>query len=388
MKVLVIHNKYKQQGGEDNSFLVEVEMLKGNGVSVDTMVFDNKDISSLGSMIRLSYESIYNFRSAKLIQEKIDEFQPNIIHVHNFFYLISPSIFWVAHKNKIPIAFTVRNYRLICVGSLLLRNGQLCELCIQKKFPIHGIVHKCHRNSAYQSAQLTMITGLHKLVGTWAKKVGRYVVLTEFAKRKLLSSGLKLNEHQIVVKPNFCDDRGFSLGDDRKDHYLFVGRLSHEKGIHLLLEALKLKKFRLKIIGTGPLKDDVESFVRKDSNLVYLGQKPNEEINEELRLSKALIFPSVWYEGMPRTILEAFSTGTPVISTDIDNINEIVTNGYNGLHFKNGDSNSLVETLNHFEQSNKASQLYINARKTFEEKYNARTNFKMLMAVYQEMLEC
>lgn len=387
MKVLVIHNRYKQQGGEDHCFKAEVDMLKSHGITVETMVFHNDDIHSWISMVKLSYASIFNIHAAKKIQLKIDYFQPDIIHVHNFFYIISPSVFWTAKRNGIPVVFTVHNYRLICSGALLMRDNQVCELCIQKKFPIHGVKYKCHRGSAIQTAQLTFLTGIHKVMGTWTHKVDRYIALTAFAKQKLLSSGLKLKDSQLVIKPNFCADHGFTAFETRGDHYLFIGRLSHEKGLHILLEALKLKDFKLKIVGSGPMEDRVKQCVSEHRNLTYLGQMPNEAVKKELKMAKALLFPSTWYEGMPMTILEAYSTGTPVISTDIDNINEIVIDQYNGLHFSNGNSQSLVKVLDDFEHMDDPGQIYLNARKTFEEKYTAEVNFKRLTNIYQSLLD-
>lgn len=386
MKILVVHNKYKEKGGEDNSFAIECAMLRSHGHRVETLVYENTEINSVSSVFKLSFQLFYNRKSAEDIQRKIDEFDPDIIHVHNFFYVVSPSVFFVARKNRIPVLFTVRNYRLICSGSLLLRDNKVCELCIKQKFPVHGVLHKCHRDSYVQTAHLTLVTGFHKLINTWGTKINKVIVLTDFAKRKLLSSGLHLKEEQIAVKPNFSDDLGYSHFNEREDFFLFVGRLSKEKGIDILLKALSIRKFNLKVIGTGPLLEEVKKYAQKHPNLEYLGFQENGFIIDLLKRSKALLFPSTWYEGMPRTILEAFSTGTPVISTDLDNINEIVTDNYNGVHFRNGDAQALADKISYFEQMPDQRRLYENARRTFEEKYTYQTNYRQLMAIYNELL--
>ena len=366
MNILVIHNKYKEKGGEDNSFAIEVKMLREHGQNVETLLFDNADLNSKLSLIKLTYKLFYNFESAAIIRKKIDEFKPDIIHVHNFFYVISPSVFYVAAKKNVPIVFTVRNYRLICVGAYLLRNNCICELCVKNKFPIHGLRYKCHSNSRIKSTQLTLMIGFHKIVNTWRHRINKYIVLTDFAKRKLLFSSLNLAPDQIVVKPNFCTDFGFTNGEERQDFFLFIGRLSDEKGIDILLKSFEIKPYKLKIIGTGVYGKAVSDLSIKYPHIEYLGFRKNEFIIDQLKKCKALIFPSKWYEGMPRTILEAFSTGTPVISTDLDNINEIVINGFNGFHFNNGDAQSLAKMIQYFNEHSDLKLIYENARKTFE----------------------
>jgi glycosyltransferase involved in cell wall biosynthesis len=387
MKILIIHNKYQEKGGEDNSFAIESQMLMDHGHEVETVVFDNAEISNTHSKIKLSYQLFYNNESARVIQHHINTFSPDIIHVHNFFYLASPSVFFVAKRNRIPVVFTVRNYRLICSGAYLLRNNVVCELCINKKFPMHGVIHKCHRNSFWQSAHLTAMTGLHKLLNTWNKKIDRFIVLTEFAKKKLLESSLELTESQIVVKPNFNEDHGYTEWDKRDNFYLFIGRLSEEKGIDVLLNAYRHRPFELKIIGTGPLANMVKDIADKHSDVEYLGFRDNAFIIDLLKKSKALLFPSKWYEGMPRTILEAFSTGTPVISTDLDNINEIVKNEINGISFENGNPISLVEKIHEFEKHPTKEALYRKARETFISKYTYDTNYKQLISIYEDLLK-
>lgn len=386
MKILIVHNKYKEKGGEDNSFAAECKMLSQYGHDVRTLVFNNEQISTWKEVVRLSYRIFYNSDSARMLNDLIEEFHPDIIHVHNFFYVASPSLFYVAHQKNIPVLFTVRNFRLICSGALLLRNGKTCELCINSQLPLHGIIHACHRNSRLQTAQLTFMTSYHKMVGTWRNKITKYVVLTDFAKKKLLSSSLGLNPDQIVVKPNCVTDLGYKAYDERGDYYLFVGRLSTEKGLDTLLKARDYTPFRLKIIGEGPLTPLVEEYAQKYADIEYLGFRDNNFIIETLKEARALLFPSIWYEGLPRTILESFSTGTPVICSDIDNVNEIVTNRVNGLHFPTSDAKGLADILKVFQpEDEQFKALYANARATFIEMYTYEGNYKQLIKIYKEL---
>ncbi|WP_242928736.1 glycosyltransferase family 4 protein [Pontibacter vulgaris] len=388
MKILIIHNKYKEKGGEDNSFAAECAMLSNYGHDVRTLVFDNKDIDSWMAVAKLSYQMFYNSDSAASMEQEILAFRPDVIHVHNFFYVASPSVFYIANKHNIPVVFTVRNFRLICSGAFLLRDGKVCEQCITKQLPLDGIMHGCHRNSRMQTAQLTLMTSLHKMAGTWRNKITRYIVLTEFAKNKLLSSSLKLRPEQIVVKPNCVTDQGYTLPEEREDYFLFVGRLSEEKGLDVLLKARDLVPYKLKIIGTGPLVPMVEEYAAKYSDVEYLGFQDNAFIVDALKKSQALLFPSIWYEGMPRTILEAFSTGTPVIASDIDNINEIVENNYNGIHFKTSSPESLAEVIRNYSPGiNPAHRaLYEQARQTFIDKFTYEGNYQQLISIYENLI--
>jgi glycosyltransferase involved in cell wall biosynthesis len=386
MRVLFIHNTYLLRGGEDVVFEAEFNLLIQHGHEVEKLLFANNQITSVVDKLKISYQSIYNTQSARELKKVISVFKPDIIHVHNFFYLASPSIFYVAHQQGIPIVLTLHNYRLVCSGFYLLRDAQVCELCIHKKFPLDGIKHACFKNSRLQTANLTLLTSLHKFLGTWKRKINAYIVLTEFAKNKLVHSSLKLDPEKVVIKSNSVQDYGNSALV-REDYFLFVGRLSPEKGISTLLSSYKYLNYKLTIVGEGELKDEVEEAMKYNSNITYLGFQPKSKIIELLKSCKALIFPSLWYEGLPNTILEAFSTGTPVIASDIDNVNEIVTNNYNGVHFRKGDASDLAHRIALFlKDTTPTIPFYENARKTFLEKYTSEKNYQQLINIYESIL--
>lgn len=385
MKILQIHNRYTKKGGEDTTIEAEYRLLIGKGHQVEQLIFDNSSIKGI-EKIKIFYKSVYNIEVRRILREKIKKFQPDIIHVHNFFYVTSPSIFYEAQRNETPILATIQNFRLICAGSLLLREGKVCEICTQKTFPLAGIQYKCFQNSAIKTAQLTMVTGLHKWLGTWKNKVDAYITLTEFVKNKLIQSSLHLPNEKVFIKPNFTYDKGFTTADERQDFFLFVGRLSQEKGIRILLEATKIHDFKIEIIGGGELEKIVREYASANPNIVYHGFQEQDFILAKMKACKALLFPSIWYEGMPLTILEAFSTGTPVIVSDIDNLNEIVTNQYNGLHFRTGNSQDLAQKIQLF-GLNDFSHLYVNARKTYEKLYSPEKNYQKLIEIYKKVIE-
>ena len=400
MKILLIHNRYTLHGGEDTVFEAEKALLEKNGHQIETLIFDNKSDAGLAKL-KMIYSIFYNSHSAKLLTDKIKAFQPQIIHVHNFFRMASPAIFYVAHKYNIPVVQTLHNYRLICANALLLRDNKPCELCVTHKFPLAGIKYKCFGNSYLKTAQLTLMTFLHKYLGTWKEKITTYICLTEFAKNKIAHSSLQIPLEKIVVKANFTEDIGYKnvyyldnqddIHQKREDFYLFIGRLSKEKGIDILLEAAKKSNFNLEIIGNGDLKELVEKATQTHPNIIYHGFQQKDFITNKLKTCKALIFPSIWYEGMPLTILEAFSAGTPVIASDIDNIRELITDNYNGVHFNYGNATDLAEKVQNFEDNfnnnfQNIAHLYTQARLTYEQKYTPEIIYKQLIAIYEQAI--
>lgn len=386
MKVLFVHNRYRYYGGEDVAVEMEADILTTHGHETKTIIFDNDEIEGLISKINTGLKAIYNKVSAEILQTNIDNFKPDVIHVHNLFFVASPSILYQANKNNIPVIFTLHNYRLICANALLLRDNHICELCIDKKFPLSGIKYKCYRNSTADSALVTAITSIHKLAGTWKNKANKYIVLTEFGKSRFLNSALDIKPDKFVVKPNFIYDPG--VGETKRtSQYLFVGRISPEKGADILLEAFASRpEMSIQIIGEGPQQAYLEQEYRHCANIKFLGKKNKSEVLAMMKSCKALLFPSIWYEGLPFTIIEAFATGTPVITSRLGSMAEIVEHGYNGYHFNPGDKNDLIQQILKFEGNANNYKLYENARQTFIEKYHPDIHLKSVIELYKNAM--
>jgi glycosyltransferase involved in cell wall biosynthesis len=264
-----------------------------------------------------------------------------------------------------------------------MREGKVCELCVNQRFPLHGIKYGCYK-SPLATAHLTLNTGLHKALGTFQNKVDRFIVVTEFNRQKLMNSSLQLMPDQVKVKPNSVEDQGFTPPEERTGPYLFVGRLSPEKGVLTLLDAAKKGGFNLEILGGGPLKEDVEAAAASFPNIRYLGFQPRDFIVDKMKKARALLFTSVWYEGLPLTICEAMSTGLPIIISNLGNLNEIVTEGKDGLWFTPGKADSLIDTIKRYEGSDKAA-LCDGARQTYLERYTPSQNLAGLETIYREL---
>ena len=385
MKILLLHNRYLHYGGEDTTFEAERDLLLSKGHQVETIIFQNKTLESLKEKLKTGFYSIYNPVSRRLLKEKIKEFQPEIIHVHNFWKEASPAIFYEAAAQNIPIVLTLQNFRLLCANALLLREGKICELCTQSVFPLSAIRYACYDNRLL-SAQITLLNTIHKIKSTWKNKVDAYICLSDFAKQKFLNSALHLSEKQLFVKPNFVEDKGEGEEKARNSFFLYVGRLSEEKGIRTLLEATEKIDFDLEIIGGGDLEPLVKTYAAQNSKITYHGFRDKSFIIAKMKEAKALLFPSVWYEGMPLVILEAFSTGLPILISNLDNLNELVKNNYNGWFFEPKNSNDMAEKIQEIQSEENYIKFCKNARQTYETLYTAEAVYKKLISIYEEAI--
>jgi glycosyltransferase involved in cell wall biosynthesis len=386
MKILLIHNQYKQAGGEDAVFRAESDLFCKHGHHVEMLVYDNSSIKSIVDTCISGLKTIYNPDSARALNAKILEFHPDVIHVHNFLPLVSPSVFFMAKKWNVPILLTLHNYRLICPSATLFFKGRIYEKSLKSIFPMHAIWLGIYRNSQLQTAMVVLMTAVHHLLGTWRNKIDGYITLTQFAKEKFASSALSIPEHKLFVKPNFvedCDPEVF----EREDFFLFVGRLTEEKGIETLLKAADLYYFKVVIIGDGPLRSRVEDCAKKNPNITYIGFQPKKVILDYLKKCKALIFPSLWYEGFPVTLAEAFSTATPVIASDLGSMKEIIQDHVNGLLFKAGNVDDLIFAIMDMAIDDQlAKKLSVNARASYTLHYTPEKNYTQLLGIYRQAM--
>ena len=385
MRILFIHNRYRQHGGEDVAVALETALLEEKGHAVKTIFFDNdEEPTGLIGKISSGKKAIYNKKSERLVEQAVTDFNPDIIHVHNWFFAASPSVLYAAKKMGVPVVMTIHNYRLICANALLLRDNKPCELCIHGTFPLYGIRYKCYRNSATASALVTAITGTHKVKRTWQEKVNNYIVLTAFAKSRLQGSSLKVDPGRLLIKPNFIPDPGQgSL--PRENFFLFAGRLSIEKGVHVLLKAFEqLPSSRLVIAGEGPEKEILQNRYGSHTNITFAGKMDRAGLLDLMKRCRAVIFPSLWYEGLPFTILEAFATGTPVIASRLGSMEELISDQFNGLHFNPGDVQELQKCIETIESSGPGiERLYSNARQTYLELYHPDIHYRSIIPIYQ-----
>lgn len=383
MKILQIHNRYLLSGGEDAVVENEKRLLESNGNSVFQFVKDNNDINgySLFKKANLINSTVWSKESYRELKELIKKVEPDICHVHNYMPLISPAVFYACNEMKVLVIQTLHNYRMLCSNAYLYRQRQVCEECIGKSL-YHAVKYGCYRNSGIQTFIVARMVERHKKKKTWSDRVDAYIALTDFSKNKFEKGGLYADK--IFVKSNFLfEDPGYSYYDE--SYFIFAGRLDEIKGVNDLIEAAaKSPNIKFKIAGEGPLSKGVTAV----PNIEYLGQLRKEELFKWIKNSSALIFPSLLYENMPLTIIEAFACGKPVIASNLGVMAEMIVDGKTGLLFTPGNSEDLASKIRWaFNHPNEMKAMGINARKDFEEKYIAEKNYKMLMDIYERVIE-
>ena len=245
-RVLIVHNCYQHKGGEDTVVEAEVELLRELGHAVALFTLHNDYIHGV-SKLMLVANTFWASGVAAEFATELERFQPDVIHVHNTFPMISPAIYWVAAKYHIPVVQTLHNFRLLCPQAMFLREGKVCEACMGV-IPWRGVVHGCYRNSKVQSAVLAGMVSLHRLLGTWQHKVTRYIALNEFCRQKFINGGLPAA--RVVIKANFVDFPRPAV--TQRADFLFVGRLSAEKGVDVLAQAARQAQVQIHVAGTGP----------------------------------------------------------------------------------------------------------------------------------------
>ncbi len=382
MRILSVHNYYQIRGGEDESSELEQKLLQEMGHSVEVYTETNDRLANTNTL-KMAANTVWSPSAYQKVKQQLATQQCDLMHVQNFFPIISPSVYYAAKSQGVPVVQTLRNYRLLCPNGLFFRQGRVCEDCLGKTLPLPGVWHGCYRESRPASGVVAAMLSVHRAMQTWQEQVDVYIALTEFAKKKFIQGGLPANK--IVVKPNFVHpDPGIGAGTG--GYALYVGRLSVEKGLDTLLQAWEHldDQLPLKIVGDGPLADRVIAATKKFAGVEWLGRQPMTEVHRLMGEAQILIFPSKWYETFGRVAVESFAKGTPVIAANIGAIAELVEHGRTGLHFIPGDAKDLATQVEFaIAHPQKLQQMRQEVRQEFESKYTAKQNYQQLMQIYQ-----
>ena len=385
MRVLMIHNYYAYSGGEDAVFRNECALLRNSDINISVLEFHNKK-SKAGTFITLLL-SPFNFFAYRKLSKFLEEHPVDVVHVHNWHFAASPAILAAAKNKGIPVVHTLHNHRLLCPSAMLFHKGKIYLKSLGTGFPWKAVADRIYRDSYLQTFIVAFTVWLHKMLGTW-QKVDRYITLSPFARNLLLKSDLNLDPSRVVLKPNFTGDKGFEGNYSNRSGLLFVGRLSEEKGIELLLEAAAATQLPVTIAGDGPLQEMVRSFANANPLIRYVGRKSQEEVIDLLKNCSAVVLPSTCYEGMPMIVLEAFSTGTPVIATRLGAIENIITDGYNGWLLEAGNATELGKKMAAWERllPEEKAKISFNARKTYEQHYTPEANYEKIVSIYKQVI--
>ena len=391
MKVLIAHNSYQQPGGEDIVASAEAELLREHGHQVVWYRRHNDELRTNRGLRKLSagFNTVWASDSYREIRELIDGERPDVAHFHNTFPLISPAAYFACANAGVPVVQTLHNYRLLCPGATLFRNGKVCEECLGSRFALAGVFHRCYHNSAPASGAIAAMLATHRFLGSWESKVSCYIALSEFARKKFIQGGLP--SESIRVKPNFVYPDPRPKNSDGS-YALFAGRLSEEKGLDVLLDAWgRLSTpVPLLIAGDGPMRDEVASMVERvgKGTVKLLGHLVRNDIIALMKMSRFLVFPSVCYEGFPVSFAEAFACALPVIASRLGTMAEIISDGRMGLHFNPRDPEDLASKVewgwNHPQEMESIGRA---GRFEYEAKYTPERNYEILLSIYESVIQ-
>jgi glycosyltransferase involved in cell wall biosynthesis len=386
MRILKIHNRYRNAGGEDESVAASLALLRDKGHEVRLLEADNRNISGGLRLLRIGLEATYSFPARRRVAAALAEFRPDVVHVHNFFPLFSPAVYDACWRAGVPVVQTLHNYRLICPNGLLFRNSRFCTDCVGRRLLWPGVWHACYRDSHLASAAVANLIGVHRLLGTWRRKVALFIALTEFQRDQMVAGGLPAAK--IVVKPNFVYP-DFGVGPGGREYALYVGRLSPEKGIHVLLEAWQQLRvpLQLRVVGDGPLRAELQRVAAQDPRIQWLGFQSLPEVCRLMRQSFAVLLPSICPETFGRTIVEAYASGVPAITSDLGGQASLVKDGVTGRLFRTGTTTDLVRVITSlFHDTGAWDAMRRAARAEFETHFTADQNYQQMMAVYQQAI--
>ena len=385
MKILIIHNHYLEKGGEDEVVNAEVALLREHGHDVILYEKSNEYVEN-AHFIKKSLFTLFDINFSKIVYGEISDIvrseKPDIAHIHNIFVCITPSVYFALNKFNVPIVQSLHNYRLFCIRGTFYNRSAICERCLNHK-PFGGVIRKCWRGSFFSSFFLTKLLQKKE---SFLKNIYAYIALSKFSRNKFAEMGL--DRSKLHLKTNFLTIEPEGGGQDH-DYALFVGRLVDYKGVATLMKAFNaIPSFRLKIVGDGPLKSEVQRFVSTHSNVEWLGRLNRASVNDVMRNCSFLIFPSEWYEGMPMVILESFVFSKPILASNLGAMKELVADGVNGVLFEPGNAEDLAAKIAYmFTHKDKRIEMGKNANKIYRQQFIKEKNYEELLNIYTRTIE-
>jgi glycosyltransferase involved in cell wall biosynthesis len=319
--VLQVHTRYREEGGEDAVVRAEAELLAKAGHDVVLHLARNPSgrLASTGLLAMSSWNPL----AAEELRAVAERVRPDVAHVHNTWYALSPSVLAALAGAGVPVVMTLHNYRLLCANAQLFRNGGPCQDCVGSH-PWHGVRHRCYRGSVVASAAASAMIAVNQRRGTWERHVALFLTMTEFSKERFVAAGLP--DERIRIKPHSVADPGRRPAPPSASRaILYVGRLSKEKGLPVLVDAmagLREADLELLVIGDGPERTALER--RAGPGVRFTGHLEAAQVRDHMRRARALAFPSLWYETFGMSLVEAMAAGLPVIASDLGGTREIV----------------------------------------------------------------
>ncbi len=389
MKIVLVHNAYQQPGGEDVVVASERRLLENEGHHVIPYLRSNTELQDASALQRIAIvpRMVWSTDSRCDFAAILDKERPDVVHIHNTFMVISPSIYSACSERQIPVVQTLHNFRLLCPNANFYRDGHVCEECVDHGL-LRGVQHGCYRNSKAATASVALMLAVHRKLHTWRDSVTRFIALTEFAREKFVAAGFPSDK--FTVKPNFVDPDPCERAR-AGDYAVFVGRLAEDKGLGVLLDAWKQLRAPcpLQIIGEGPERAALETQARdlQLSGVNFRGRLARSDAMAAIKNARFIVVPSTWYETFGMCIAESFACGTPVLCSRLGAMAEIVTDNCTGLHFTPGDAQDLARKVEWaWEHPAELVKMGRAGRAKYESDFTAARNYALLMQVYDQAL--
>ncbi len=383
MKVLQIHTPYRFEGGEDKIVEQEAAQLRLRGHEVVQHHVPNPtgQLATIGALAT----SPWNRQAARDVKAVVSRVEPDVAHLHNTWFRLSPSVPQMIHDLGVPLAMTLHNYRLLCVNPNLLRDGRVCEDCVGKTL-WRGVVHRCYRESAALSAVAAASVTMGRVRNTWTGAIDRYIAPSAFVAGKLTAGGVPTSK--IVVKPHGAPDPGPRAAPPSESKVvLYVGRLSPEKGVRPLMDAwaaARVSGLTLSIVGEGPLRASLEGL--HVPGVSFLGARGPDEVRSLMLSARALVFPSICYEGAPVVVTEALAAGLPVMAGGLGSAGQIAQQVGAGWVAVSMSGSSWVTALARLGNPEFVDAGGGGARELYEAEYTLEHTTTGLLGVYAEAI--
>lgn len=398
-----VSSYYYRRGGAESVMLDQNDMLSASGWEIVPWAmqypknFETKWSSyfpeeidfatqySPAEKLRKVIKSVYSFEAQKKIAALMRATNPDVVHAHNVYHHLTPAMFKTVQQAGVPMVMTVHDLKIACPAKLMLSHDGVCERCKGGRFS-HVVRHRCLKNSLALSAVAMVETSLHHWLGSYRRHVDRFVIPSQFHQNKLIEWGLPAEK--TVYLPNAIDVNGFSPRFDAGSDFVFVGRLSEEKGLPTLIRAAAQAGVRCTIVGTGPQEAELRALAEScQAQITFAGYRSGDSLHEYIRSARALVLPSECYENAPMGILEAYGLGKPALGSDLGGIPELIQPGQTGLVARAGDVDSFAQALRELQDMPDAriSDMGREARALVEQKFSKQRYLDGLLAVYRDL---
>ncbi|MBU0572392.1 glycosyltransferase family 4 protein [Patescibacteria group bacterium] len=385
MRILLVHNFYRDRTGEEIYLDSLAKLLRSKGHKVFIWSKDNREIrNSLTRKIKIAVGMFWNKSTEKELSGVIKRFKPDIAHFNNIFPQITPTAYYVCRRYKVPIAQTIHSFRFMFPKSILIRRGEICPNCLDKRLIYPTFLHRCYNQSLAYTFFYSLSHALHYHLGSF-NLIDTFIFPSKFVRDYYLRNSNIFTQNTKVI-PNFTNLKPHKLNlKEKEDYFLYVGLLSHKKGILQLLDIFSsLPEFRLVVIGDGHLRNEITEY-NKYENIEIKGRLPQKEVFAYMRKALFTILPSTWFEVMPLVLIESFANGTPVIVPKIGPFIDLVKDGKTGIFFQPRDFSDLKAIIEKIgsKRLNLSMRMAPLVMKEYQ-KYTADNYYTQLLKVYSK----